>query len=434
MCSLSLTRRIDSLIRFFLYVLIFWLPYSPAVIESCVIISVILWFVKRIAMVTGQKEPTKTFGEKICRFFQGIRLEPTFLNRPIAFFLAACILSVTSSAFFVQSLHNFLTKTLEWFIIYSLVVEVFKDKKHIYIALTIFAFTAFSTVIDSLIQFHITYKDIFLGNTIVPGDRATAGFKTSNSLGGYLTGVIPALAVWIFWGKQRTWGRLLALLFLFFAAWSLLVTFSRGAWIGVFFGGIFLLVFVLFPKKRVQFYFSLGLLWIIIFLCGTFFLILAKGSDQELFARYQTVDWRLNIWVGSMAMIKDKFFFGHGINTFMRIFQAYRGNLLMDPTYAHNCYIQLAVETGIIGLSCFLWIIVRTFHQLIGEIKLDSKQNSNLDILSFGLLSGVFAFLVHCFFDTNMYSLQLSTYLWFMVGMLVAIYNVLDMQRRFQEA
>ena len=33
-------NRIDSIIRFFLYLLIFWLPYSPAVIES----SVIAWF------------------------------------------------------------------------------------------------------------------------------------------------------------------------------------------------------------------------------------------------------------------------------------------------------------------------------------------------------------------------------------------------------
>ena len=148
-----LIGRIDALIRFFLYVLIFWLPYSPAVIESCVIICLILWLAKRGIIFSGQFNPTLTKKKQLFEFLKVLKPESTFLNIPIAIFLFICVLSVTSSAFFGQSLHNFLTKTLEWFIIFFLVVEVFKDKRHVHIALIVFLITAFSTVLDSFFQF-----------------------------------------------------------------------------------------------------------------------------------------------------------------------------------------------------------------------------------------------------------------------------------------
>jgi len=421
-----LIDRIDALIRFFLYVLIFWLPYSSAVIESCVIICLILWILKRGIILTREKSPA--------RILKDVKLEPTFLNKPIAFFLFACMLSVTGSVLFGQSLHNFLTKTLEWFIVYFLVVEVFKNKKHIYIALAVLIFTVFSTAIDSLVQFYITNKDIFLGHMIEPGSRATAGFKTSNGLGGYLTLVIPALLAWIFLSQQKFRYRFIVLSVFFFVVWSLVVTFSRGAWVGVFFGGMFLLLYILLPKKRLQFYFSFGFFGAMAFLFILFFVILASSFDQPLFDRQETMHWRLDIWSISAEMIKDKFFFGHGINTYMRVFQAYRGNVHMGPTYAHNCYIQLAAETGIVGLLCFFWIIMEAFHRSLGKIEMYFAQDRNLAAVTIGLLSGIFAFLIHSFFDTNFYSLQLSVYLWFMIGMLVAACRIFDNMARVSRA
>lgn len=425
------THRADALIRFFLYILIFWLPYSSAVIESCVVLCLILWFFKRCILLKGQTELPDTLKKRLLWLLKGFKPESTFLNKPIAFFLLACLLSVTNSAFFGQSLHNFLTKTLEWFIIYFLVVEVFKSEKHVTIALAIFVFTAFSTSIDSLIQFYITHKDIFLGHVIGPGDRATAGFKTSNGLGGYLTIFIPGLFTWILFAKQKLRYRLGNCLVLSFAIWSLAVTFSRGAWIGVFLGGMFLFIFILSSKKKLKFYFSFGFFLLTVFLCVAFLLVLANSSSsgQVLLDKSGSIEWRLEVWHVCMEMIKDKLFFGHGINTFMRIFQAYRENFFMGPTYAHNCYIQLTAETGIIGLFCFLWIVVKMFHQSLGKIILNFAQDrNNLGVLTFGLLSGIFAYLVHSFFDTHFYSLQLSVYLWLMVGMMMALCKILDTQ------
>ena len=421
-----LTDRLDSAIRFFLYVLIFWLPYSPAVIEICVIVCLVLWLMKRSLLLFKQKMNDGNVVQKLCAILSAFKPKDTFLNRPIALFLLVCILSAAGSAFWGQSLHNLLTKTLEWFIVYFLTVEVFQRKKHIYIAISVFAFTAFSTVIDSLVQFYITNKDIFNGHVIEPGSRATAGFKTPNGLGGYLTIFIPGLLAWILLGKQKLRYLPIMIPILLLSVWSLMTTLSRGAWMGVFLGALLLLLLILLPGRKVEFYFSLGIIGIILGLFFVFFLILINGPGQEFLSRYHSIHMRTGIWKDSLNMIRDKPIFGHGINTFMMVFQAYRQNPNMDPTYAHNCYIQMASEVGLTGLFAFFWIMAQAFHQPLRKIKLGLAQDQNMTALTAGLLCGIFAFLIHSLFDTNFYSLQLSVYLWVMVGTLVAIMKISD--------
>jgi len=201
-----LSERIDSAIRFFLYLLFFWLPYSPAVVETCVIISLLLWITKRIfCQDPAAKFEGLSIWQKGVLFLKKFQVAPSYLNRAIAFFLIVCILSVISSSFFGVAAHNFFTKTLEWFIVYFLVIEVFQEKKHIFILLTVWVFTAFSTIFDGFLQFYFTNKDIFLGNIIEPGGRATAAFKTHNGLGAYLVIMIPFLLSLMFVSVKKNW-------------------------------------------------------------------------------------------------------------------------------------------------------------------------------------------------------------------------------------
>lgn len=419
-------HKIDSAIRFFLYVLIFWLPYSPAVVEICVIVSLVFWIIKR--GILASQRSTLAAAPGLLGYLKAFQPIPTILNAPTAFFLAACLFSVIGSAFFEQSLHNFLTKTLEWFIVYFLVLEVFHNKKHIYIFIFIFIFTSLATVFDSIIQFYFTHRDLFLGHTILPGDRPTAGFKTPNGLGGYLTLVMPVSFAVIFLEKKTYPYRLLGWVMFLLACWSLILTFSRGAWVGTLFGGLFMLLTFLFYRQKLKFYFSLGFLLTTVFLYVLFLFTLAGSSNSGLLARFDTLQWRSGIWYESIRMVKDNLLFGHGINTFMQLFEAYRTDMGNGPTYAHNCYIQLAVETGMVGLFGFLWIMVDLFRKSVTHLNLYGTTDSTLAILAVGLLSGIFAFLVHSLFDTNLYSLQLSVYLWIMIGIQVAILRELKWQ------
>src|SRR6185312_7777369 len=131
--------------------------------------------------------------------------------------------------------------------------------------------------------------------------------------------------------------RFLSALAFIFTFWSLMITFSRGAWFGVLVGIVF---FIFFYIRQKLFRITLVLLLIL----GSVLLFVKMFSHQSLsyqIERHDSAKWRVDIWQESIGMIEDRPLFGHGINTYMKLFQQYRTDKT-QPTYAHNCYIQMA--------------------------------------------------------------------------------------------
>lgn len=416
------TGRIDAAIRLFLYVLIFWLPYSPAVIESCVVTALVLWLVKRTTLFLREVKTGKGIWQKGKIFLKAFKPQESILNQPIAFFLFVCVVSLFGSFYVEQSVHGFLTKTVEWFIVYFLVAEVFTERRHVMGALVIFLITSLATAFDGLIQFHLTGKDIFMGRVIPRADPfarsgATAAFKHANILGAYLTFAVPVMIA-VFFCFSKRYLKFLSLLTVGVSLWLLVITFSRGAWLAVTTG----LLFLAGLMKREIFFTGLGVLGLLI-LSAVLFL----SPQTKSFCRMTTdslnnsLRYRLGLWEDSLKMIQDKPVFGHGLNTFMPLFQEYRrkyqGQFDFGPTYAHNSFIQIAVETGLVGLTGFGWIFLRLFRKVIDQMRQTSHHNS-FRILPASLLAGVFGFLVQSGVDTNFYSLQPSVLFWLMMGIL----------------
>ncbi|MBF0522428.1 MAG: O-antigen ligase family protein [Candidatus Omnitrophica bacterium] len=418
--STPVTAKIDAGICFFMCVLLFWLPYSGAVIETCVVISTVLWLVKRIILI--QCNSLLPFSQKAKIF----KPQSSALNLPIALFFVACLLSVPQGMLMKQSLIGVFGKTLRWFLIYFLMIEVFKSRKQIFAALGILFFTSFSTAIDGIIQYYITGKDFFLGRDIsTTVHRATAGFNTPNDLAAYLS-VVVLLGVSVFLSRMKGLWRILWIIPSGILVWAMFVTFSRGAWMGVFWGMLFVGAIYFWLKKNLKkyvVYFIPLLLLIPLIIKGPE--LFKKMVNPEMAVR-GSVDWRLDVWKDSLAMFKEKPVLGHGVNTFMRTYEEYKKShtialLNWYPTYAHNCYLQILVETGIVGLILFLWVLASLFNSSLDRIKNQYAQRSFFCPLSIGLLAGIFAFLFHSFLDTQFYSLQLSSHLWASIGLLVAM-------------
>lgn len=422
-------KKIDAIIRFFLYVLIFWLPYSPAVVESCVCISLVLWLIKRGLLLKGRPWGEVSSRsrplEKFWIFLKTFRPQPTFLDVPIICFLSTCLLSIAGSTFWPRSLHGFFTKTLEWFVVYYLAVEVFQKKRHIQTALGIFIFTSLATCLDAIIQFHITQKDIFFGR-MLSGKGATAGFKTYNNLGAYLTMAFPVvLSRLLFINKKKVASFLWGIVFTV-VLWATVVTFSRGAWLGILFG---VLLVLLAARRKIIF----PILIAVVLAAACFYSFIPAQTQEGVRLStgniLRTLECRTDLWAESIRMIGDKPIFGHGLNTYMFLFQFYREVPRFDPTYAHNCYIQMTAEIGLVGLACFLWIIFALLGRVGSTVRafLPGRDGSgNFSIFLFGLFSGTAAFLAQSFLDTNFYALQVSILFWLMVGLLVNVYNVLN--------
>ncbi|MCA9406947.1 MAG: O-antigen ligase family protein, partial [Candidatus Omnitrophica bacterium] len=173
-----------------------------------------------------------------------------------------------------------------------------------------------------------------------------------------------------------------------------------------------------FLKKRA----IIGVLLLLGF-CG----ILVMNRSNQIFSkdRVTSLGWRAVIWQNSLVMIKERPFFGYVINTYMKLLPYYQeGKSKQNPSYAHNCFLQLAAETGLLGLSAFLGMMITMFRGTITGIMMLQKTNDEVAKLMLGLLSGCLAFLIQSFFDTNLYSLKLSVYFWLIVGVIFSLYNL----------
>ena len=125
---------------------------------------------------------------------------------------------------------------------------------------------------------------------------------------------------------------------------------------------------------------------------------------------------RFVVWRATFNMVKEHPFLGKGVGTFMAYFRDYVSN--KNIQYAHNCFLQIWAETGIFSLISFLSFLG---FLLWGAITAFVK-NRNFIIL--GIFAGLSGFLVHSFFDTHFYSLQLSALFWTMAGILQALVNI----------
>ncbi len=412
--------RIDSFIRVLICILIFWLPYSPAVVETCVILSLVLWIIKRCLVFKHNCGTASNPSQKFAIFIDSFKPVSTILNPAIAFFLFICMLAALGSPLLEKSVHGFFTKTLEWFVIFYLIVETFQTKRHIQIALGVFVLTMAATAFDALWQLY-TGKDLFLGRVLEANHRVTAGFKTSISLGAFLIFPLFIVTTEIFTAqKYKKMGYLFVLLLVL---WALTDTLTRGAWLAVIVGGVFFIcIFAhrnIFLKRR--------MFWTVLLTVITVFLFLICKYNNHLFAkdRMLSLPWRISVWLDTVEMVSDRPYFGHGPNTFMSLFEYYRHRTGGDPTYAHNSYLQLAAETGLLGLGAFLLILVKLFQESLTVLRESFIIYRRETLIALGILSAILGFLSQSFFDNNLYSLQLSVLFWLMTAIMWASINLL---------
>lgn len=232
----------------------------------------------------------------------------------------------------------------------------------------------------------------------------SASFNHFNDFGIYLV-VILSLIVALLISKQikvlyRWYLSAIGMLLLV----CLLLTLSRGSWLG-FIYALILMMLLTYKFKEVGFLLSVFLALI----------ILIPDLREKVIYTFSPVGDRdrFIVWKTAFAMIKDSPFLGKGIGTFMDNFHKYAPRL--NPQYAHNCYLQIWAETGIFSLLAFFGFLGLLFLKAIKAF------SNNHDFLLLGLLCGIFGFLVHSLFDTHLYSLQLATLFWFIAGLTVAL-------------
>jgi O-antigen ligase len=127
---------------------------------------------------------------------------------------------------------------------------------------------------------------------------------------------------------------------------------------------------------------------------------------------------RWMMWQAAWRMIQDRPVLGHGLNTFMANYLAYRVGGQAQPRYAHNCYLQVAAETGMVGLVLFAGLLWAFFAQLVAGLR---RSHTRSETILLGLFAGLLAFAAQAGIDTNFYALRQAALFWTLAGLALGL-------------
>jgi len=158
---------------------------------------------------------------------------------------------------------------------------------------------------------------------------------------------------------ERGWKRLIGIIAIPLYLYGILKTGSRGGLLGI--GAMVpFLIYLSPPKRRLPFIAAIivGALATSMSLSDQAIRRFRKAFDPNEY-NYKTEDGRINIWKRGLGYIKSKPIQGVGINGFQYQELATKQNLGFGirQAAAHNMYIQVAAELGLIGFGAFLVMI-----------------------------------------------------------------------------
>jgi O-antigen ligase len=181
-------------------------------------------------------------------------------------------------------------------------------------------------------------------------------------------------------------------------ALSIVFSRSRGGMVALACGVVFACVVLVRMQRQRR-----GALAILAACAVVMIFVLFLGTDKIFERLSETQDqFRFSIYADSLRMAMHKPLLGYGLGAFPHVypeFQSFWTNLLVN--HAHNDYLELLVETGVLGLALFGWVIVVVFRRGFG--KLQAPENDEGRLMTFALLTGVTSLVVHSLIDFNLH-------------------------------
>jgi len=404
---IKIINILDKIILFSLYAIAYFFPISKAIIETASTLAIICYIVKKIIQREG--------------------ISQTPLNLTILVFLTICFFSIFISTNPKISTRTFFGKIVQDILFFFVLVDALNSERRLRNFLYILFLSATLLGVDGIYQY-FTHKDFIRNRPAIFVNRIFATFPTPNDFGCYLNTIIPFL-VTIFFTKFRLKAVKFILVGLFTLLFTcLIMTVSRGAWFGFMASALFLGVWI----------YSIGIFFLLLTLFITitqpFYPALIKERMGSLFFGFDASGLgdagsieRKIFWQTGWNMFKSSPWIGLGLGTFMFNFESFVAKTYrFGPAYAHNCYLQMLSELGLIGLVSFLAILVLFFYSGIKIIYKRQKTFSWYILLA--SLAAVLGYSVQMTVDTIFYNLDLGLLFWILLGLGVAAMNNIKLE------
>ena len=185
----------------------------------------------------------------------------------------------------------------------------------------------------------------------------------------------------------------------------LLLTYSRGAYIGLAAGGTFALVAFLLHKLKNNSntkYYILNTVYFILPLAAVMALWLPSTPFAARLANLfdTSTAGRLTLWQQSIETIKTHPVAGVGLGNLP--YEINPAADYRDPIYAHNLYLDIAAETGLIGLILWLILVMFAFKRQSWQSQLSWPGHAYRQAGRIALIT----ISVHALFDTPLFSVH----------------------------
>lgn len=262
---------------------------------------------------------------------------------------------------------------------------------------------------------------IFLSITgiyqFIRGNVVTGTMVNPNILAGYLAMVIPATTGLILSSASSTNPEFIKshpfyLVGCLLMVACLFLTKSLGGIIGV----IFAICIILYFKYGKQVFFKFRYMFIAM---GVVVVVLLLFKLKELQV-YNRLLW----WWGALRMVYERPLIGVGLGGFETAYVKYKLTGL-NSLYAHNYFLQIGAEMGVIGLGAFLWFLFMVWK----HIKFLSK-GSKLSSFEIGVLGSLVAVLFHNLIDYNLCIPANAILFWVLLGLLITAPRTEDRNNR----
>lgn len=346
----------------------------------------------------------------------------TAINIPLLLFFLITCLSIFNSINLKDSFKGGIARLINYAFIFFVIVEEVKDQKHIRRIIFAMVFGLILVSLDAIWQVITGYDFIRRYEPIINIGliRATASFKDANTFGIYLSATAPVifgLTIYYLKGIKKITFTFIN----FIVLTGIALTYSRPTLLAIYMALFFLGI----TRKN-----KILIIILVIFTIAVPFILPGSvkkwAKDVEYNPlRFMCNDDRIAIYRNSLNMIRHHPVIGVGVNTFMKNYKnykespEYRNVITSDYLYAHNNFLHLAAEIGLVGLSIFLWLIYRLFRECMSIYK--RLDDSYPKIISLCLSAGLIAFLINGLTESSLYSSRVAMIFWYIAGFALAL-------------
>ena len=312
---------------------------------------------------------------------------------------------------------------ITYIFMYFIIKYEFNSKKQINILLNCYIFISFILSSIGIVQ-HFTgfalAEKFIKTNAFGTGLKIASTFFNPNAYGAYLILIIFPVIMLSIYEKNKNKKLIYLFLSMLFIT-NLLMTFSRNALLGFGLG-----VLVLGLIYSIKLIFALGGFSILMFFIPS---VSQRVMDITSLSQNES---RIKLWKTAIMMIREHPIIGVGNGNFVTRYNEYviKYKELKYQSYqnypAHNSYLKVQSELGIIGIVSFLGVVAITLFR-VKKLYTTTTDKFHKPFYM-GVMASMIAFLFMNVFDNLFFAPKATTYFWFLLATSEALLNIRHME------